>query len=234
VKPLAVIRSDAMCPLGIVEEVLDAAAVRWRYVEAWAGESLPDLQDVSGLVVLGGAMNADEIGQYPFLADVRKLIRQAADAERPVLGVCLGAQLLARAYDAPVHRGVAREIGFCKVETTASGAVDPVIAPFGPASLVFQFHEDNFDLPDGAELLAHSQIVPAQAFRIGRAYGVQFHFEVTIDEITTWADHQEPEALEDVWQTSRAALLGEAAAHLGAQQAAGRQAAAGFATLLDD
>jgi GMP synthase (glutamine-hydrolysing) len=232
-KPLAVIRNEAMCPLGIVEPVLDAAGVSWRYVEAWRGEPLPDLAQISGLVVLGGVMNVDEVEQYPYLRDVRSLVRAAADAERPVLGVCLGAQVLARAFDAPVHRAQVREVGFCKVEATATGAADPVTAPFAPASLVFQFHEDHCALPAGAQLLAHGETVEAQAFRIGRAYGVQFHFEVTTEVITAWIDSKRPGELEDVWGTTRAALLAEAALHLDAQQVAGRRAAAQFVGLLD-
>ena len=231
-QPLAVIRNDAMCPLGIVEDVLDAARVQWRYVEVWRGESLPDVSEIGGLIVLGGVMNVDETEDYPYLRDVRSLVRSAADAERPVLGVCLGAQMLARAYEAPVHRAQVREVGFCKVEATETGGADPVTAPFAPASLVFQFHEDHCELPASAELLVSSEAVEAQAFRIGRAYGLQFHFEVTTAEITTWIDSKQPGELEDVWGTTRAAVLAEAAQHLGTQQAAGRRTAAAFAELL--
>ena len=231
-KRLWVVRNDAMCPLGIVEPVLDAAGVDWRYVEAWRGEALPDLAEVDGLIVLGGVMNVDEVAQYPYLREVRALVRTATDAERPVLGVCLGAQVLARAYEAPVHRAQVREVGFCKVSATAAGAADPVTAPFAPASLVFQFHEDHCALPAEAELLAYGEAVPAQAFRVGRAYGVQFHFEVTTAEITTWIDSKKPGELEDVWGTTRAAMLAEAAQHLEVQQAAGRRAAAAFVELL--
>ena len=231
-KPLAVIRNDAMCPLGIVEPVLEASRVPWRYVEAWRGESVPDLREIGGVIVLGGVMNVDEVEQYPYLLDVRSLVRSAADAERPVLGVCLGAQVLARAYDAPVHRAQVREIGFCKVAATGAGVADPVTAPFAPSSLVFQFHEDDCELPAGAALLVRGDAVEAQAFRVGRAYGVQFHFEVTTDEITTWIDSKQPGELEDVWGTTRDAMLAEATQHLAAQQEAGRRAAAAFAALL--
>lgn len=231
-KPLWVIRNDEMCPLGIVEPVLDDAGVRWGYVDAWRRAALPDLEDVGGLVVLGGVMNVDELERYPFLREVRALVRQAADAERPVLGVCLGAQVIARAFDAPVHRAQVREIGFCRVEATAAGVADPVTQPFSPASRVFQFHEDHVELPAGAELLARSETVDVEAFRIGRAYGVQFHFEVTRNEIATWADSKQPGELEGVWGTTRDALLADAEVHLEAQQAAGRRAAAAFVELL--
>lgn len=231
-KTIAVIRSDKICPVGVVGEALDEAGVAWRYVEAWAGESLPDVSENDGTIVLGGAMNADETEKHPYLADVRSYLRQATDAERPVLGICLGAQLLTRAFDAPVHRGQAREIGFCKVEVTSSGTADPVVGAFGPASMVFQFHEDHCELPVDADLLASSDRVEAQAFRIARSYGVQFHFEVTLAEITSWADDTGPEELRDVWGTTREALLAEAGEHLDAQQTAGRRAATAFAGFL--
>ena len=231
-KPLAVIRNDAMCPLGIVEGVLEETHHPWHYVHPWRGEPLPDLAEIGGLIVLGGVMNADQVEEYPYLADVRSLLRTATEAEVPVLGVCLGAQLLARAYDATVHHQVQREVGFCKVETTTAGAADPLTAPYAPASLVFQFHEDHCELPAEAELLASSETVQAEAFRIGRSYGMQFHFEVRITEITTWIDDKQPGELEDVWGTTREAMLADAEAHLETQQAAGRRTARAFVELL--
>jgi GMP synthase (glutamine-hydrolysing) len=231
-KQLFVIRNDRTCPLGIIEGVLEETFLPWRYVNMFRGEQLPDIADASGFIVLGGVMNVDEVEEYPYLRDVRALTRQATQAEVPLLGVCLGAQVLARAHDATVHHQVLREVGFCKVETTAAGAADPVTAPFAPASLVFQFHEDHCELPAEAELLASSETVQAEAFRIGRSYGVQFHFEVRITEITTWIDDKQPGELEDVWGTTRAAMLADADANLETQQVAGRRATAAFVELL--
>ena len=232
VKTMWVIRNDRVCPLGVVGQAFDAAGVDWRYVEAWDGAGLPDVADIGGLVVLGGEMNVDEVAQYPFLADVRSLVREATDAERPVLGICLGAQILARAFDATVHHQVAREIGFHKVFVTEAGEVDPVVSAFSPASMLFQFHEDHCELPAQAQLLASSDAVAAQAFRIGRSYGMQFHFEVTLAEITAWVDDTKPGELEDVWGTTRSAILAGAALHLEAQQDAGRRAAGAFAAMV--
>ena len=230
-KPLLVIRNDVICPLGIVEQALDESRVPWRYVEAWAGESLPDVDEVSGVIVLGGVMNVDEVDRYPHLGDVRALLRRLGDAEVPALGVCLGAQMLARAYDAPVYRRKAPELGFCRIEMTPAGIADPVTAAFA-GTLLFEFHEDHAELPAQAELLASSGAVEAQAFRIGRSYGVQFHFEVTTGEITAWLDHTPPGDLEELWGTTREAVLAQAAQHLEAQQVAGRRAAAAFAGLI--
>lgn len=173
-------------------------------------------------------MNADEVEAYSWLADTRSLLRGAVDAGLPVLGVCLGAQLLARALDAPVAPAATREIGFRKVEVLPPGARDPLLRWFAPSSLVFQFHEDECALPAGAELLATNDDTAVQAFRAGRGYGVQFHFEVTANEVAAWCDETPPDVLREVWGTTKEALLAEAAAHLAAQQHAGRQLTAAF------
>jgi GMP synthase (glutamine-hydrolysing) len=226
VKPIAVVRNQASCPLGVIASVFDARGAAWRYVDAWRGSSLPDIAEVSGVVVLGGAMNADEVDAFPWLADVRGLLGSAVAAEVPVLGVCLGAQLLARACDAEVTRAPMREIGFRKVAVVTN---DPVLGAFAPSALVFQWHEDTCALPAGADLLATNDDTRVQAYRVGsRAYGVQFHFEVTTEQITAWSDETGASALHDVWGTTKEALLASAESHLAGQQEAGRRLASAW------
>ena len=228
-KPLVVVRNQASCPLGIVAGVFDSRGVGWRYVDPWRGDALPDVAEVGGVVVLGGAMNADEVAEFPWLADVRGLLRHAVSAEVPVLGVCLGAQLLARACDAAVTRAPVREIGFRKVSVVAAGSDDSVLRAIAPSALLFQWHEDACELPAGAELLATNDDTFVQAYRVGsRAYGVQFHFEVTTAEITAWADETGSGALREVWGTTKEALLASAESHLAAQQEAGRRLASAW------
>ena len=232
-KPVFCIRHQPTVPLGVISDAFDAAGVAWRYVDAWRGEALPDLDEARGLVVLGGEMNADSVAAHPWLADVRALLRAAVDRQAPVLGVCLGAQLLARALDAEVAPAAAREIGFRKVSVASAGLGDPLLAPFAPASLVFQWHEDECALPTGAELLATNDAVAVQAYRVGeRAYGVQFHFEVTEQQISDWCDDTRPEGLRDVWGATRAGLFAQAASHLAVQQEAGRRLVQGWVELL--
>ena len=231
--PLAVVRNQASCPLGIVAGVLDDRGVPWRYVDAWDGQALPDVSEVGGVVVLGGAMNADEVAAFPWLADVRGLLASAVAVEVPVLGVCLGAQLLARSCNAAVTRCPVREIGFRKVEVVEAGLRDPLVSAFAPLGLAFQWHEDVCELPAGAELLATNDDTFVQAYRVGsRAYGVQFHFEVTTAEITAWADETGPAALQEVWGSTKEALLASADSHLAAQQDAGRRLASAWVDLL--
>ncbi len=132
---------------------------------------------------------------------------------------------------AEVRPAPRREIGFLPVKATAAGMDDPVLAPFAPEAKVFQFHEDACELPEGAELLMEGEDVPVQAFRVGEtAYAVQFHFEVTPEIITAWCE--EVPDLEQSWGRSKEAVLAEAKTHLGAQQAAGREAADAFLKLL--
>jgi GMP synthase (glutamine-hydrolysing) len=192
---------------------------------------MPDVSEVSGLIVLGGEMNADDLERYSFLRAVRDLVGEAVDGGVPILGVCLGGQILTRAMGADVTPAPRREIGFLPVKATAAGMDDPVLASFAPEAKVFQFHEDACELPAGAELLMEGEDVPVQAFRVGEtAYGVQFHFEVTPEIIAAWCD--EVPDLEESWGRPKEAVVAEAEDHLQAQQAAGRDAAAAFLELL--
>jgi GMP synthase (glutamine-hydrolysing) len=230
-KPLACIRHQGSAPLGIIEDVLRERDLPWRYVDAWSSDGLPDVSEVSGLIVLGGEMNADDLDGYPFLQEVRSLVRSAVDAEVPVLGVCLGAQVLTRALGARVRPAPVREIGFLPVKATDAGMDDGVLAAFTPAATVFQFHEDECELPAGAELLLEGEDVRVQAFRAGpSAYGVQFHFEVTPEIVAAWCD--EVPDLEQGWGRSKEAVVAEAERHLDAQTMAGRQVARAFLELV--
>jgi GMP synthase (glutamine-hydrolysing) len=230
-RPVVCVRNQPSAPLGIIEDVIRRADIPWRYVDMWSSDKMPNVSEVSGLIVLGGEMNADDLDGYPFLRRVRDLTREAIDKEVPVLGVCLGAQILTRALGAEVRPAPRREIGFLPVKATAAGMDDPVLAPFAPEMKVFQFHEDTCELPQGAELLMEGEDVRIQAFRFGKtAYGVQFHFEVTPEIIAAWCD--EVPDLEDSWGRSKQAVLTEAETHLSAQQAAGHEACDAFLNLL--
>jgi GMP synthase (glutamine-hydrolysing) len=231
IEPLVCIRHQESAPLGIIENVISRSDIPWRYLDAWSSDEMPDLSEVSGLIVLGGEMNADDLDGYPCLREVRELTREAVDSEIPVLGVCLGAQILTRAMGAEVRPAPRREIGFLPVKATAAGMDDRVLAAFAPEAKVFQFHEDACELPEGAELLFTGDKVPVQAFRAGEsAYGIQFHFEVTTEEIAAWCD--ETPDLEEVWGTSKEKVMRQAEESLAAQQETGREATRRFLKLL--
>jgi GMP synthase (glutamine-hydrolysing) len=158
------------------------------------GHPLPSVEQLDGLVVMGGPMNAFDDADHPHLAAERALLGAAVGRGLPVLGVCLGAQLLAAALGASVLRGDAPEIGLGEVALTAEGERDPVLGGNGARLPVLHWHGDTFTLPDGATLLASSAAYAHQAFRVGRrAYGLQFHLEVDAPLLDGFVPHLPPE-----------------------------------------
>lgn len=154
------------------------------------GARLPQPDDIEGLVVMGGPMGVYETDKHPFLAEECSFIAELVRRNRPVLGVCLGAQLLASALRARVFPGHKPEIGCGYVQLTAEGSRDPLLGPAGPNIPVFHWHGDTFDLPEGATLLASSVDYPHQAFRFEkRAYGLQFHIEPDSSVWSAWREH---------------------------------------------
>jgi len=174
--------------LGQIGRALEEAGAQIEVIDAHLGGVLP--RDASGhdaLVVLGGGQNALDDELYPYLPALLDLMRSFAAADKAVLGVCLGSQLLARAFGGKNHIGTATEFGWCKVALTGEGAIDPVLRHLPQNFRPFQWHDDTFSLPAGAIHLASSDTAANQAFRIGRAtYGVQFHFEANRDVVRDW------------------------------------------------
>jgi GMP synthase (glutamine-hydrolysing) len=165
--------------------VLDACgALHVHTVKPLAGQPLPAHEEVAGAVVMGGPMNVDELDRFPALAAEREWLAEAVRRELPVLGICLGAQLLARALGAAVRVGEGKEIGFAPVEV--SDPDDPVLGGLAPASDVLHWHGDVFDLPEGAQSLASSALTEHQAFRSGSAWGVLFHPEADFALVEAW------------------------------------------------
>src|SRR6202023_3963729 len=129
----------------------------------------------------------------PYLLTQRALMRRAVDAGLPVLGICLGAQMLSRAFDAPVYRARVRELGFKPVRVMDLGQRDALLGAFQTGDRVFQWHEDTFDLPAGADLLVAGDDVPIQAFRLGgNGWGMQFHFEIDSGGRGAWLGVPDP------------------------------------------
>lgn len=165
--------------------ILDACgALHVRTVKPLAGQPLPDPGAVAGAVVMGGPMNVDELERFPGLAAEREWLAEAVRRGMPVLGICLGAQLLARALGAEVRPGEGPEIGFAPVEV--DDPADPVLGALAPSTEVLHWHGDAFDLPDGAQSLASSARTEHQAFRAGNAWGVLFHPEADFALVEAW------------------------------------------------
>lgn len=172
---------------GLIAEIARSHGVALDVRRKDLGEPLPRPDAVSGLVVLGGPMGAYDDAEHPHLADERDLLAGAVEHGVPVLGVCLGAQLLAAALGAEVSRGPTLEIGIGEVELVAE---DPALGTAGARLPVFHWHQDTFELPAQAKLLARSDLYAHQAFRAGeRAWGLQFHVEVDRQLAASLAPH---------------------------------------------
>ncbi len=167
-------------PPGRIRHALDAHGCSHHTVRIFRDDPVPETLNAAGLVVMGGPMGVGDIDKRPHLKQEMALIEQALRADIPVLGICLGSQLLAHALGAEVRPGAEKEIGWHEVTLTDDGASDPLFRDVEPSFTAFHWHGDVFNLPDGAVSLARSAQTAHQAFRYGEhAYGLLFHLEVT-------------------------------------------------------
>ena len=174
--------------LGTLDPLLRDSGFRIKYVNFERHPDFePSLNGYDGLIVLGGPMNVDETGDYPHLKTEVEVIRKAIGEGMPILGICLGSQLIAKALGAKVRKNSEKEIGWYEVSPTAEGKADPLVSHFSEVEKIFHWHGDTFDLPEGAELLASSELCKNQAFRYGdTVYGFQFHLEVDEPMVERW------------------------------------------------
>ena len=181
-------------PGGVFDEVVVAAGHDLeRWVVPLGGVPQP-VSSYDALMVFGGSMHPDQDAQFGWLEREAEMLAQALAEGVPVLGVCLGAQLLARAAGARVGPAPAAEIGWFEVELTPEGISDPVLGVLSPWTEAFQWHHYTFEIPRGATELARSAVC-TQAFRVGeRAWGIQFHAEVTLEMLRAWTN-EDPDEL---------------------------------------
>ncbi len=188
--------------LGTIADALTDKEVTAQYVRTFQGKAVPQRMDGrAGLIVMGGPMGAYERDRYPFLKDEIRLIQEALSEGKPVLGVCLGSQLLASALDGSVSSGRQKEIGWHPVHLTEEGVNDPLFRDGELSFTAYHWHGDAFELPQGAVPLASSERTPHQAFRFGtNAYGLLFHLEITEnmirEMIRTFSDELKEEGIE--------------------------------------
>ncbi len=174
--------------LGLLAQAIAGHRLSARVVRTFCGEPVPRrAAEARAIVILGGPMGVYESDRFPHLADEIALAADALARDVPILGVCLGSQILAAAAGGRVYRGPEREIGWFPVTLSPEGRIDPVVGALPAETVVFHWHGDTFDLPKGGVLLASSRLYAHQAFRLGRcAYGVQFHPEITPEMVDLW------------------------------------------------
>jgi GMP synthase (glutamine-hydrolysing) len=174
--------------VGLMGDVIKQLHLPFKEVHLYEGEGLPrDVSDLEGLVVMGGPMNVDEIDKYPFLLPELQLMEKVLSEKKPIIGICLGAQLIAKALGQRVYPHHTREVGWYPIQMTSRAQTDAHFNLFPNEINVLHWHGDTFDIPNGAVHLATSKICENQAFRWGaNTYALQFHFEVTPHMLEGW------------------------------------------------
>lgn len=174
--------------IGLIGDTLKSLNLPFKDVHLYEGDGFPrDTSDLEGLVLMGGPMSVNEVTEYPFLVPEIQLIEKVLSEGKPVLGVCLGSQLIAKALGAKVYKHTVREVGWHPIHLTKQGAADPCFQKIKTNTPVFHWHGETFDLPKDAVHLAASARCENQAFRWGKnTYGLQFHVEVTPSIVREW------------------------------------------------
>ncbi|GIW56690.1 MAG: amidotransferase [Nitrospiraceae bacterium] len=191
--------------LGSIETWLRAAGCEITGTRFFESADLPALDEVEFLIVMGGPMSVHDDAEYPWLVQEKQFIRSCILAGKPVLGVCLGAQLIAHALGAKVYRHHTKEIGWFPVQAVPTSGE---VFRFPPSVEVFHWHGETFDLPPGAMLLARSEACAHQAFQIGRSViGLQFHLETTPELARQMIAHCRAELVPSRYVQSEAEIL---------------------------
>jgi GMP synthase-like glutamine amidotransferase len=187
---VAIVENTAITHHGQVGVALHEAGALVQVFRPWQDQHLPQAADFDALVSFGGEQTALDDRLHPYLPRPAQAMRDFTAADKAVLGICLGAQVLARAFGARNLIGTHPEFGWQEVRLTAAGAADPVLSAVPAAFPIFQWHSDSFTLPPGAAHLAENDAAAMQAFRIGRAtWGMQFHFEMSRPVVADLSRH---------------------------------------------
>jgi GMP synthase (glutamine-hydrolysing) len=234
-KPVLFVRCDDVDTLGVAPGAVAGADAEVRVWDTVDPDSArPSLDDVDGVVLFGSTYNVEHADEQPFIKEVRELTLDAIDRGLPFLGVCFGSQVLAWALDADVGKAAVREVGFEPVRFQPGAATDPLLGGYRDGTMVFQWHEDTFDSPSDAELLATGDRVRNQAFRVGtRAWGVQWHLEINRAELETWLETFGAEAdLKTEWGKTAEEVRSEADTFMAAHEDRGRELFARFVRVM--
>lgn len=181
---------------GTIEDFLKIERIPYMIVELSKGEDIPPASGFDTLLLMGGPMSVNEDDIYPYIKKEEEIVREFIAGDKSILGICLGAQIMAKALGSKVYKGEQKEIGWHDIELSDGGisdalmrrlAIHPYVGDLWRKFKVFHWHGETFDIPEGAVALARSELFPNQAFRYGsRAYAFQFHIEVTKEMIYDW------------------------------------------------
>jgi GMP synthase (glutamine-hydrolysing) len=186
-KPVLIVQHAPHEHPAAIRRALESQSIQTLWLHPYRGEHYPLVEEITGMISLGGPMGANDEAKHPWLTAEGELMRACVDAGLPVVGICLGGQLLAKTMGGRVETHSTQEVGWFPIELNEKGLTDPVLGAAGASPTVYHWHGDTFHLPPGAELLASSAACPRQAYRLGeRVYGFQFHPEADHQLVLEW------------------------------------------------
>ena len=234
-KKVLVIRNVSYETEGMLESLLRKEGLELDIVDFQRNAAAePELDGHAGLVVMGGPMGANDTDRYPYLLQVERLCAEAMDRSVPLVGVCLGAQIMAKILGSEVYANPVKEVGWYDLATSRAASRDPLFSQLDSREVVLQWHGDTFDLPKGAVLLASSPDCPNQAFRYGdNGYAIQFHLEVLESMIREWVQRDAARGwLKEEGRISSRRILEDTRAFMARSMDLGRRVYTRFAQLI--
>ena len=186
-KPVLIVQHAQHEHPAAMRRALESQGIATLWLHPYRGESYPNVEEISGVISLGGPMGANDESEHPWISREIELLKKSVALQLPVVGICLGGQMLARALGSKVEKHKTAEVGWFPIELTPAGILDPIVGAAGERPTVYHWHEDTFHLPTDAVLLAQSQVCERQAFRLGnKIYGFQFHPEADHQLVLEW------------------------------------------------